>query len=71
MADAFALIGPPEHSDGYWIGYLSTAIGEAADDIDNRNHVFACNILRRTLREFLDSPVPSSELRAGLRRYVK
>ena len=71
MADAFSLI-PPEYasSDGFWIGRLSTAQGEAARMIANHDPKAAQKYLTETLAAFVASPVPSEELRRGLRGYL-
>lgn len=58
-----------ERTDGFWLGRLSAAIGEAVHPKRDPQHVR--EELRSTLAEFIASPVPSEELRCILRRYLK
>lgn len=58
------MISAEQHTDGYWLGSLSMAAALALQAYDQKE---ANHILRRTLREFLDSPIPRDELRGMLR----
>lgn len=56
-------------TDGFWLGRLSAAIGEAVHPKRDPQHVR--EELRLTLAEFIASPVPSEELRVILRKYLE
>lgn len=51
----------------FWLGFLTTAMGEAARMDTKESQTF----LRKRLAEFVASPAPSEELREQLRRYLK
>lgn len=57
-----------EQTAPYWYARLAACIGENAKRAEPR-HVR--EDLRGTLREFVDSPVPSEELREILRPYLR
>lgn len=59
-----------QESPHYWLGALSTTVGIAAQTVTQKPTA-AQKDLQACLREFLASPVPSDELRAILRQYVK
>ncbi len=61
---------PYIHTDGFWLGRLSAAIGEAAQ-MSTLDPKWTQAYLRDTLREYIASPVPAPEVRESLRRYVK
>ena len=61
---------PYVHTDGFWLGRLSAAIGEAAAEAE-RNPKWVRSYLHATLKEYIASPVPAPEVRESLRRYVK
>ena len=66
--NALSLI--PEHarSDPFWVGSLSMAIACAVRETD---HKHAQRNLKRTLDDFLHSPLPSEELRGMLQEELK
>ena len=59
---------PYTHTDGFWLGRLSACVGESAVRTQDKR---VREDLRACLREFIDSPVPSPELKEILRRYMK
>ena len=58
-------------TDGFWLGRLSAAIGEASKRLPDAHPKDVRADLRSTLAEFIASPVPSEELREILRTYLK
>lgn len=62
-----ALIPEQAHSDPFWVGSLSMAAAIALKSEQTE----ARQILKRTLDDFLRSPLPSTELRQMLREELK
>ena len=61
---------PYSHTDGFWLGRLSAAIGEAVK-MSTTDPRWTQRYLRETLREYVSSPVPAPEVRESLRKYLK
>jgi len=61
---------PLEIYDAFWVGRLSTAIAMNVPRIPKRPDN-AAEDLRRTLDEFLASPLPSAELKKSLKKDLR
>ncbi len=57
-----------EKSAHYWNGRLGATVGYAAKEMPKGHQR---EVVKETLAEFIASPVPSEELRAMLRTYLK
>lgn len=62
------MISVDGHTDAYWNGYTTMMMALALKAPDQKE---TTRILRRTLSEFLDSPLPSEELKQMLREEMR
>jgi hypothetical protein len=59
-----------ERTEGFWVGRLGAACGEASRMIENSDPKAARRYLQSTLADFIASPVPQEETRKLLRPYL-
>lgn len=59
-----------EQTPAFWIGRLAMAVGTAAT-FGHRDPKVAQKELKTVFEEFMNSPVPSEELRKMLREYLR